>query len=301
MLLNSLVITIIAKLIEAIFCNHTIKMKILCCIGTLIYPLIDMSSAGWMATTINYYWSLGAILISFFVILNIVLIIASGTYIFTCPGNWVRKKQEVKNWFPDFGTLSFFRKIEIGISSTVYPILFKNNVPMLFLSSTLLIIINTFKNSLVKASTMIIFVMTLVFGVLGKYLVDLYPNISFLYSILGKYGILSLSNLKSFVPYIMFLIEFIALLIIILFLIKDNKKNIDIFIILLIGFGSRFMLCFSPTVWVSGNRTALFFYFSMIIASCLLISRYHHRIKNLDYFMAIFGVFAFCNIINCLV
>ena len=338
MLLNSLVITIIAKLIEAIFCNHTIKMKILCCIGTLIYPLIDMSSAGWMATTINYYWPLGAILInlyylkkannfiklkwyeyiissiallfaanqeqgfaillgtyffyiiycfinkrkiSFFVILNIVLIIASGTYIFTCPGNWVRKKQEIKNWFPDFGTLSFFRKIEIGISSTVYPILFKNNVPMLFLSSTLLIIINTFKNSLVKASTMIIFVMTLVFGVLGKY------------------GILS--YLKSFVPYIMFLIEFITLLIIILFLIKDNRKNIDIFIILLIGFGSRFMLCFSPTVWVSGNRTALFFYFSMIIASCLLISRYHHRIKNLDYFMAIFGVFFFCNIINCLV
>lgn len=171
----------------------------------------------------------------------------------------MRKKQKVKNWFPDFGTLSFFRKIEIGISSTVYPILFKNNVPMLFLSSTLLIIINTFKNSLVKASTMIIFVMTLVFGVLGKYLVDLYPNISFLYSRLGKYGILSLSNLKSFVPYIMFLIEFIALLIIILFLIKDNRKNIDIFIILLIGFGSRFMLCFSPTVWVSGNRTALFF------------------------------------------
>ena len=198
MLLNSLVITMIAKLIEAIFCNHTIKMKILCCIGTLIYPLIDMSSAGWMATTINYYWPLGAILInlyylkkannliklkwyeyiissiallfaanqeqgfaillgtyffyiiycfinkrkiSFFVILNIVLIIASGTYIFTCPGNWVRKKQEVKNWFPDFGTLSFFRKIEIGISSTVYPILFKNNVPMLFLSSILLKIV----------------------------------------------------------------------------------------------------------------------------------------------------------------
>ena len=66
MLLNSLVITIIAKLIEAIFCNHTIKMKILCCIGTLIYPLIDMSSAGWMATTINYYWPLGAILINLY-------------------------------------------------------------------------------------------------------------------------------------------------------------------------------------------------------------------------------------------
>lgn len=66
MLLNSLVITIIAKLIEAIFCNHTIKMKILCCIGTLIYPLIDMSSAGWMVTTINYYWPLGAILINLY-------------------------------------------------------------------------------------------------------------------------------------------------------------------------------------------------------------------------------------------
>ena len=279
MLLNSLVITIIAKLIEAIFCNHTIKMKILCCIGTLIYPLIDMSSAGWMATTINYYWPLGAILINLYylkannfiklkwyeyIISSIALLFAAnqeqgfaillGTYFFYiiycfinkrkisfcnfkyCFNHCIRniylymswklgeKKQEVKNWFPDFGTLSFFRKIEIGISSTVYPILFKNNVPMLFLSSTLLIIINTFKNSLVKASTMIIFVMTLVFGVLGKYLVDLYPNISFLYSIVGKYGILSLSNLKPFVPYIMFLIEFIALLITILFLIKDNRK-----------------------------------------------------------------------------
>lgn len=333
MLLNSLVITIIAKLIEAIFCNHTIKMKILCCIGTLIYPLIDMSSAGWMATTINYYWPLGAILINLYylkkannfiklkwyeyIISSIALLFAAnqeqgfaillGTYFFYIIYCFINKRKI--SFFVILnivliiasGTLSFFRKIEIGISSTVYPILFKNNVPMLFLSSTLLIIINTFKNSLVKASTMIIFVMTLVFGVLGKYLVDLYPNISFLYSILGKYGILSLSNLKSFVPYIMFLIEFITLLIIILFLIKDNRKNIDIFIFLLIGFGSRFMLCFSPTVWVSGNRTALFFYFSMIIASCLLISRYHHRIKNLDYFMAIFGVFAFCNIINCLV
>lgn len=357
-ILNSLVITIISKLIEELFCVHTLKMKILCCIGTLIYPLMDMSSAGWMATTINYYWPLCGILInlyylqksnnlinlkwyeyivsfiallfaanqeqgfaillgvyffyvvycfinkkkiSFFASLNIILIIASGIYIFTCPGNWVRKQQEIKTWFPEFETLSIFRKIEIGISSTVYPILFKTNMPMLFLSSTILMICNTFKNSLLKASSMIIFMMTLIFGLLGKYLIDFYPNVSWLYSILGSHGILNLNDLKSFVPYMMFLIEFIALLIVLLFLIKKDTKNIDIFIILLIGFGSKFMLCFSPTVWASGNRTAVFFYFSMIIASCILISRYYHRIKNMDYFMVIFGIFAFCNIMNCLV
>ena len=100
----------------------------------------------------------------------------------------MRKKQEIKNWFPDFGTLSFFRKIEIGISSTVYPILFKNNVPMLFLSSTLLIIINTFKNNMM-INNVINSIKNIIYGTndfkLLKLKIPYFPNIEYRKEIFG--------------------------------------------------------------------------------------------------------------------
>lgn len=62
----------------------------------------------------NYfkYRKINKILIIFFI-----LIICSGIFIFLCPGNYVRMTSEIAMWWPSFGSLSVFNKINMGICS----------------------------------------------------------------------------------------------------------------------------------------------------------------------------------------
>lgn len=357
-ILDSLVITIIAKLVYEIFCNKTIQFKWLSCLSVLVYPMIDMSSAGWMATTINYLWPLCAILgnlyflkkvhltnklkiyeyvvsvvfllfaanqeqglaimlgiylmytvyciynrkvIPKFIYINILCILLSGIYIFTCPGNWIRKTKEITSWFEDFGSLSLFKKIEIGVSATLYPIVFNYNPVSLFFTFSLVTITSKVKNSVINLCAMILTAVVCVFGLFGQWLISLYPNVSFLYTSLGKYGILSFNNYKSVIVYLIFFLVIVSLMVFLFQLVKKDKKNIDIFCILLVGFGSSVMMGFSPTVWASGSRTAIFFYFSLIISACILLSRYSYKIKNINTVLVVSSMFAILNMINCII
>ncbi len=65
--LDSLIITLVAYSITKLF---SIKNNWLAPILVLIYPLYEMSSAGWYATTLNYLWPLAFGLISLFPIKN---------------------------------------------------------------------------------------------------------------------------------------------------------------------------------------------------------------------------------------
>ena len=49
-----------------------------------------------------------------------------------------------------------------------------------------------------------------------------------------------------------------------------NLKNNMALLVFLIGFASRLIMGFSPTVFLSGERTMIFFEFAMIIVSILI-------------------------------
>ena len=64
-----------------------------------------------------------------------------------------------------------------------------------------------------------------------------------------------------------------------LLLIFKNLKNNVALLVFLVGFASRLIIGFSPTIFVSGSRTLIFFEFAMIIASMLI---WQEMIKKTD-------------------
>lgn len=55
-----------------------------------------------------------------------------------CPGNRVRLDKSIKLFFPDFNKLSFLRKFEIGYSASGNRIFFTGTLPMLFFFAVIL-------------------------------------------------------------------------------------------------------------------------------------------------------------------
>lgn len=79
-----------------------------------------------------------------------------------------------------------------------------NNPVSLFFTFSLVIITSKVKNSVINLCAMILIAVVCIFGLFGQWLISLYPNVSFLYTSLGKYGILSFNNYKSIIVYLIF-------------------------------------------------------------------------------------------------
>lgn len=74
----------------------------------------------------------------------------------------------------------------------------------MFFTFSLVIITSKVKNSVINLCAMILIAVVCIFGLFGQWLISLYPNVSFLYTSLGKYGILSFNNYKSIIVYLIF-------------------------------------------------------------------------------------------------
>lgn len=79
-----------------------------------------------------------------------------------------------------------------------------NNPVSLFFTFSLVIITSKVKNSVINLCAMILIAVVCIFGLFGQWLISLYPNVSFLYTSLGKYGSLSFNNYKSIIVYLIF-------------------------------------------------------------------------------------------------
>ena len=86
------------------------------------------------------------------------------------------------------------------------------------------------------------------------------------------------NNLLYAVP-VIFSMGIIVCLIMSLLLIFKNLKNNVALLVFLIGLASRLIMGFSPTIFVSGNRTMIFFEFAMIIGALLI---WQELIKKTD-------------------
>lgn len=88
---------------------------------------------------------------------------------------------------------------------------------------------------------------------------------------LTKYGSgITLKSPRSAILDLLFVVVIFSM-VYSLFFCFENKFNFLFSLgVLSIGFASRMLMGFSPTIWASGERTFLFFYFSMIMVSVLV-------------------------------
>lgn len=209
-----------------------------------------------------------------FMIIQSVMIIASLIFILTCPGNSVRTQSEIVNQFKDFEMLTILDKLALGFTSTMGIIIAKGNIIYALMVS--LIAVTVFLNY--KERLYRIVSLVPVFSILGltyfsNILFPMFPFLEALKNLVTAEKIMltaaNCNNLANTIPFIFASINFICISLS-LFLIFKNLKNNIAGLVFFVGFASRLIMGFSPTVFISGERTMLFFEFSMIIISIIL-------------------------------
>ena len=131
-------------------------------------------------------------------------------------------------------------------------------------------------------------------------LLDVFPYLENLFNHFAYQGLPIITSKLSLLT-IMFSLLLIADIIYMLLVIFKNKQLLPLFVFLA-GFASRFIIGFSPTVFVSGNGTALFLYMCLItVILFTLVKLYNDKKINKRYekiLVAAFLVFAIFNYIN---
>lgn len=210
-----------------------------------------------------------------YMIVQTLIIVSSLIFILTCPGNYERNSDEISNLFKDMNMLSFLDKVGLGFTSTMGLIIGKGNV--IYALFTMLIAIYIFSNYKDETLYKIIAIIPFLSIILMYYLSPITDNmfhfvVSFRKLVSTEAVILSPSasnNMLYVVPIVFSFVNFISIGLSLLLIFKKLNNNIAL-IVFLAGLASRLLMGFSPTIFSSGERTMIFFEFSMIIDSILI-------------------------------
>ena len=175
---------------------------------------------------------------------------ASLIFIFTCPGNSIRYAEELSYWYPQYANYGILEKIYLGFIPT-FALLLEEKIifPLFYLILTVSALIKVENKHLKNALKLnIVFIL---FLVVFKTCLDV--------SILGS--ALDSATLSSLVLTILIALY---LLVSSCWMLVKVFDGYEFLILFLAGFASKFVTGFSPTVFASGPRTLVFFYFILI-------------------------------------
>lgn len=214
---------------------------------------------------------------------------ASLIFIFTCPGNSIRYAEELSYWYPQYANYGILEKIYLGFIPT-FALLLEEKIifPLFYLIltvSALLKVENKYWKRFLKLN--IVFILFLVVfktcldvSILGSALDS--ATLSSLAAPFGAFVDLIWPLKEALlvmgyetVPEINVLTILIALYLLVssCWMLVKVFDGYDFLILFLAGFMSKFVTGFSPTVFASGPRTLVFFYFILIGIILKLIVR----------------------------
>lgn len=207
-----------------------------------------------------------------FLLFQDTLLILSFLSLLLSPGTNSRFVTELR-WFPNYLMLSLVDKIELGYSSTLSHFICQPD--MIFFLFTLLlwvVVWHKHKEMTARIISAIPFACCLIFGVsTSPPIFGVIPAIRNAVPH-GSYGAITVENyftFSSYFPIFIFGIVAICIILSLYLAFSDARSWLSIYI-MVVGFVSRMILAFSPTIWASSTRTFIFLYFAFIICILLL-------------------------------
>lgn len=272
--------TYILSLILVLYAGNLEQMNIvLLIVIPVIFVLFKKSKKNYMQLIPHFLLTLG----------NLSLILLS-------PGNKTRFEIEVSNRFTDFESLTFFRKLELGFSST-YKFLYLNN-QFVFLFLALLICIALMNNSklLINLAAFIPMMIFVIFSLFADYFSKLLPIVEYIFTSFNNYGtIFQFMHPITWLADLLLLLTTGSILLAIVYIFKEDiPKVILLFFILALGLITRLIMGFSPTIWASASRTSLFLFFCVNITSLLIIDEKNSSFK-VRSILIVFGCILYFN------
>ena len=229
-----------------------------------------------------------------YIFLQTFLCLASVLFIISCPGNAMRKYSEVSRWFPNYYMLSLANKVQLGFSSSLVNFISKPNI--IFIIFSMLIAIVIIKKCKSK--------MFCIIGIIPLASCLSLPMLSKLSGVVAQNNIITVDNfylIESYIPIVLLGMVFVCTLLSLYFCFGNSPKAFLSIFILILGFSSRIIMGFSPTIWASSTRTFIFMYFSFIICSIMLYSEIckskHENLKFINYIIGVVSIFSYINIV----
>lgn len=237
-----------------------------------------------------------------------VTLLASFVFILTAPGNGARAQTESIVRFKDFEMLSLLDKLDLGFASTMQKIMFTGNaVFLIFIILLAVYIVSNYQSKFYRVIGIIPLSVGLIVGYAKPWLIAEYNNISNLVGAVPPNGMITVDNYLSLFPYVkiaIFLFTGISIVIGLYLVFGNTYKTIFAEALLFGGIASRVILGFSPSMWVSGDRTYLFLYFCLLMISLMIINQIKEdNLKKswqgslLQYSLAIFGALSILNLL----
>lgn len=205
-------------------------------------------------------------------------------FILTCPGNDARFLNEISSWYPEYSNFGLIEKVIVGLLSTISKIVLSLETPLILLLIVIPYLLR--KNTLLIKLNSYIPIFFIIF----------LRNFDNFLSQLKIYEQKIINFDSSMIPIILISVVFIISIMISLYFIFAKIKNDSKYLIPLIfvtGLLSRFILSFSPTVYASGDRTYIFYDFSIIIVLFSIIRSFIKK-ENYDFTLLLL---AFLNIL----
>lgn len=222
------------------------------------------------------------------------LCIISIIFIFSCPGNSIRKNQEILNWFPGYNMLTFIDKVAISITSTMAEYICTFHLIFIIFTFLLFLVVSVkYKNIFYRGIALVPLIINIIFSIN-----TLTKNNSI--KIIELYDFKHINNLNydklsSYIPITLCILMILLICISIYLIFENNKSTLLCIFIFIIGLLSRMALVFSPTLYASGERTFIFFTFSMIIIMLIILKKLKFIIDDaLREQKIIEVVFTFC-------
>ena len=295
----------------------------------MIYPIMDMSEAGWICTTNTYLWPaffaliIGALLKNLYVkqgqwkwymyaILYLTVIIASDhellaalmfvvllyyiivfyesykkipipavvsivlnvlniVLILGAPGNRNRLKTETSIRFPEFESFNLIDKMYIGITRVCKILIMQHNALFAVLCVVTMVAVFVYCKSTIQR----------IIGGIPVVIEFIYDTILRSHVIGDIYSI-NYKQKHTYVPLIISIVVLICLIASFVFIydnMKDWKYCMLLILLLLAGLATSVAMGFSPTIYVSGYRTATFMYFAFIFINLHLCERIFDRFQ----------------------
>ncbi len=297
----------------------------------LMYPLWDLRTAGWIATSANYTWVLalgvfslhGAVrvyygkktpvllavlyilaacyganmeqmcavllAVNFLAILYFVykkisfkkywhviacFLVSLGEILFilTCPGNALRENQEIANWMPRYASFDFMDKICLGFTETMQHLLNSGNF-MFFMFSLILAVLVFLKSEDLRHRFFAL-VPPVVNGVLVFFQGTLEKYVPSFWELFKENAYPNGTNYhlgESYILMVLYLFVLGSVLPSLVVVCDTWAELIAQCYLLVLGLATRVVMGFTPTIYVSKERTYLFFYMILGISATWLV------------------------------
>lgn len=337
----------ISQVEQIVFKEKDLEKTLVLMFTSFLLPFMFFGTAGWIATTITYFWPVVAgtyvvklinniynetenkvwqygigvvcflyaidlqqmciimfVIFSLYVylfakkskkIIHIILLASVSFARIILHLNWggtdSRYVQEIANWYPDYEMLSLFDKIQIGFSSACNEIYCSNNILFLLLASVLVYLV--FENSSDKFTRVISFVPAILivgFGLCADIITKIFPSFYSLISYDSKYGLIQdiLSfNISAYIYLFIWGFGIICLIWSLYKAFEASNLKWGAPVVFLCGFGARFIMAFSPTVFASGQRTYTFMYIAVFIIVLYMYERSSKQVRNILFYILI--------------